>query len=644
MLIKKELLTIPAMPYQTLKPKSQYSRNKYSEFAQEVDLPLSGHVVTLDLYEVKTMGLAMRSYYDGKNVVSFHIEKNEWSDAKPGTELGVWYRDSVNSSPSAQKILKSLRNREWGNNSLIEFFDDMVSGKYREKRERAWKRERELFKELTAILPDYPKKLPAFCEKGIYGFTYIFIGKIQRNQRPAVCAHCGHEFLVGKDIKPHQIGECPHCGEPAEYFAGWVNPPEEKKRRICICCRSQGNLIIRWAKIRRRFSGHITQYIFDDYYWNFYIHSGQSDTLYAYHYVGNMGYSSWVRLRNGCENTEATYLYTSNLRQVFGTNMYGVDLARELRGCRNEISITRLLDSLKNIPQAKHFLHMGMRRLAQDMFKPPISAAGSYSGKTFADVLGIRAQYLPLYKKYDVTMGEHEAIKACGDTWVDEEMFLRMREMNVRKYDIASHEGFLKTVTTIKKSINYLFKQFKQQRNQQFMQLVDYWNDYLTMSVMLKVDISNKQIKFPKDLVEAHNILSVRAQEVKDKVRTEKAKKAFQTIYNGIPEYRTKKYEIVFPRSEVDFLREGQQLDHCVGNGTYFARHIEGINMIFFVRKTEESDKPFFTAEVNVVKRTIVQLYGNHDCRAPKEIWNFVEQFTKHIEPRETLAQERKTA
>lgn len=657
MLKKKELLAIEPCKFEQVESKGYNRYVKYAEFAQIVRLPQSGHITAVDFYERQTQKLCLRSFYDGKNVVnysppgsaaSYSPPGGGWSDAKPGSCLGgVWGGGDCISSPGAKKILEKLQTKKkrWCSDTVSEYLGDVVSEKGLKKRQRAEKRERELFEALTAMLPEYPKQLPAYCERNIYGSTYIFIGKIQHKQRTAVCAHCGHAFTVNKSIKPHQHGKCPKCGEEAEYYADWTMPPKEKKRRVCICCKSSGNLIIRWAKIKRSFYGQKTQYDFDDYYWNFYIHSGEKSTLYAYHWVDNMGYGNWVRLRNGTENNEATYLYMSNLRQVFGSNMYGVDLAGELQGCEDKISITRMLDSLKNVPQAKYFLHMGLKRLAQDMWDPPYMISNSYTGKTFEEVFGVRAQYFPLYKKHDVTMTEHAAIKAC-EAWVDEDMFLKMREMDVREYEIARHNGFLKTAATIKKSINYLYKQFKQHEGQTFGQLADYWHDYLEMSAVIKVDISNKQIKFPKDLLDAHNILSVRTASIKDKIRAEKVKKAFQTIYTGIQAYRTGKYQIVFPRSEADFLREGQQLNHCVGNGTYFNRHIEGINMIFFIRKVAEPEKPFFTAEVNVEKRTIVQLYGDHDCQAPKEIRNFVEQFAKRIEPRgETVAEkERKSA
>lgn len=643
MLVKKELLSVPVLPYQ--KPKVKRGRHsEYAELAQEIDLPRSGHIVAVDYYStgIGTHQLVMRAFYDGKNVVSY-AENGEWSNAKPGERIRYYWGEEIAMTPQAEKILKQLwGDRNWGPNTILEYLDNVVSEKYQEQRDKKWRRENELEKKLFGMLPDYPRKLPEYCEKHLYGFTYIFIGKIKNHRRTAVCQHCGHEFAVDGSIKPHQHGKCPHCGEDAEYFADWVKRPKEKLRKICICCRSNGNLIVRWVEVRRKFYGQNTEYRFGDYFLNFHIWGKGTETLYSYHWVDNMGYHDMCRIRNGIECTEETPLYLSNLRQVFGRNMYGVNLAAELHNFRGKISIARLLDSLKNVPQAKYFLHMGMRRLVQDMYDCQCKndAAINTAGHTFTEVLEIRAQYLPLYQKYDVTMPEHAVIKACGDTWIDEELFLKMREMKVREYDLARYNGFLKTVATIKKSINYLYKQFKLNHgNATFGQLSDLWHDYLQISVLANVDISNKQIKFPKNLIDAHNKLAARTAAIKDKIRADKAKQAFKTIYNGIPQYRTVKYQIVFPQSEADFIREGQQLHHCVGCGTYFQRHIEGVNMIFFIRKTKEPDKPFFTTEVNVEKRTIVQLYGSHDCTAPKEITKFVEQFCKHIGVRGQSAQ-----
>lgn len=626
MLVKKELQEVPIIPYKKINnAKVNY---EYAEFAQEIDLKNSGHIVATDFYDEKSKELKMRSFYDGKNVISYLVAEKEWSGTIPSGNLGyfTYYDCRALHDKETDKILKKLRGNPWGENTMIGFLSEIVSDKYRKLRADKARKEKALFEKLTAMLPLYPKMLGEYCEKNFYKSTYIIIGKLDHGKRKATCAHCGYEFEIS-GVKPHMHGKCPNCKEPAEYFPDWVaRGPKEKKKEICICCRNHGNLIMRWVDVERYISQNRIKYSFDDNFRSYYISENGKQTNYVYCYVVSMGYCEWSRLRNGEKKYGESYLYMANLRQVFGRDMYGIDLFAELSGNREEkLNMADLLDSLKTVPQTKYILHMGLKKLASKMIEIP-----SQGGKTFQQVLGVRAQYLEMYKEYDVSLYEHLAIKATAE-WINEEVFSKIREMKISEDFIFSLKklGAEQGISVIK-GINYLYKQIRS-RNDHAWELLTEWKDYLEMSALLKIDLGNKQLKFPKDLRTEHNRLTARYRAIEDKIEAEKAKKAFKVIYTGIPEYWDQKYRIVFPRSEADFIREGQELHHCVGCGTYYRRHIEGINMIFFIRKNENPEKPYFTVEINVGKKEIVQLYGDHDCTAPKEIRNFVLQFIKNF-------------
>ena len=53
--------------------------------------------------------------------------------------------------------------------------------------------------------------------------------------------------------------------------------------------------------------------------------------------------------------------------------------------------------------------------------------------------------------------------------------------------------------------------------------------------------------------------------------------------------------------------------------------------MIFFVRKADDPEKPFFTMEMDVTDGRIKQLYGFGDCSAPKEVRAFADAFSRHV-------------
>ena len=53
--------------------------------------------------------------------------------------------------------------------------------------------------------------------------------------------------------------------------------------------------------------------------------------------------------------------------------------------------------------------------------------------------------------------------------------------------------------------------------------------------------------------------------------------------------------------------------------------------MIFFVRKDDNPEKPYFTMEMDVSTGKIIQLYGFGDCSAPKEVRAFANAFAQFM-------------
>lgn len=72
-------------------------------------------------------------------------------------------------------------------------------------------------------------------------------------------------------------------------------------------------------------------------------------------------------------------------------------------------------------------------------------------------------------------------------------------------------------------------------------------------------------------------------------------------------EYKSDAFMVISPSKPEDLRREGACLHHCVGS--YTDSVAKGNTNILFIRKREEPDKPFFTAEVDN-NRYLVQLYG----------------------------------
>jgi hypothetical protein len=78
--------------------------------------------------------------------------------------------------------------------------------------------------------------------------------------------------------------------------------------------------------------------------------------------------------------------------------------------------------------------------------------------------------------------------------------------------------------------------------------------------------------------------------------KNERKNQWFVNAYNNITDVHVDNVYIIVPKSIDDLVKEGKSLNHCVGNGTYAKRVIEGKSKIFFVRKNPE--EPLLTAEV----------------------------------------------
>jgi hypothetical protein len=83
-----------------------------------------------------------------------------------------------------------------------------------------------------------------------------------------------------------------------------------------------------------------------------------------------------------------------------------------------------------------------------------------------------------------------------------------------------------------------------------------------------------------------------------EKLSIEESNKILQQKERLLFEYDD--FIIMTPKDFSEFQFESKKLNHCVGwNDRYLKKHVKGISMIFFMRRKEEPDKPFFTIEVD---------------------------------------------
>lgn len=164
--------------------------------------------------------------------------------------------------------------------------------------------------------------------------------------------------------------------------------------------------------------------------------------------------------------------------------------------------------------------------------------------------------------------------------------------------------------------------------------LITLYRDYIEMSEVLGVDLSRKSVRYPKDIKEAHDRLMLLFDSVGNEEVDAAIGRAAAPVAEDLGEfaYESKLFCIIVPKTREEFIREGQSLNHCVGRfPQYYNNHVAGTKMIFFIRRTENRGKPFFTMEVDMKDYKILQLYGYADCKARNYVQRFAEGFVNAL-------------
>lgn len=589
MLVKKELATVPVQMLPDAEECTQKrdrrwntARGEISAAAEVVKLPRSGNILIVDFFENET--LAIRFVSDGKNYLTCREwPATAWTQQNPRHIIGVYASTNTDADQHLAEDFLQLRRKSYYSDGLTGVVDSFISTKAEEARDRTARNAYDLRERHFAMFPKYPKDLVQFCKKHLFnGPAYIFIGKVDRaGKRTAVCSHCGKRFTLGREARSGHQTTCPKCGHEAVYRGNWLTKLIEQKDKVCITAKVDGQLLIRWTDVHRRLdpSTGRAQYAFEDTAYNLYLQTKRGPKVYFYKWMRGpycYGYD-WYRGKLGEICYDTAKVYTNNLAEVFGRTYYNVDLQAGLERADVAVSLTRLLDCLKNRPEAEYLFKAGLVNLAASANLLP-RCTGRPS---FSSVLGISKQMLPLYRETNPTYSEHQIIAAYGG-WLTAEELLAYRAFDIQPWEVNTVEAVLRDMP-LPKMIRYITQQKKLYPKRKAIQLMQIYRDYIDTSRRLQVDLTHKSVHFPKDSIVAHDRIVARFNELKHEVENREFENAVAKIYPKLActSFVDKGLCIMLPQKRSDLISEGQSLNHCVGGDGYYQRHIAGESMIF---------------------------------------------------------------
>lgn len=337
----------------------------------------------------------------------------------------------------------------------------------------------------------------------------------------------------------------------------------------------------------------------------------------------------------------------------------------------------------REFPQLEWFIKMGLYKLAAHLINEFHDGAFGYesrngirglrkSGKTIFEILGLTKENTRILQSIDGNIDElrllQEAQSSGYNLKVEElERFYKLFGCNttlIRKENRKStihkicryieREGADYRVGESGQCWRYSYMQRKERpdiREERLQNCAKDWLDYLNWCKELKYDLNNMFFYFPKNFKKVHDRTAAEYQALQDKKAAEKKRREDERIKREAEVMKKLLEEMLkenagidnaflikgkglilrVPRDTQEIKNEGAALHHCVG--TYVDRVAKGQTHIFFVRRVEEPDTPYFTMEYN--NGRVIQCRGNHNCGMPASVKAFVAAFEKLMKERE---------
>lgn len=515
-----------------------------------------------------------------------------------------------------------------------------TSYKMKMKKERAIEKckETELqWEDLTLA----PKDFKQWCDD-TYGYNVVF-DVIDRHK--GWCSHCENEVNITEKIIMGHLYKCPHCGKT-------VTAISRKKLHngMIYKCFSHLSLLNNKLVVRHYELGKYIYFdkdgnlkIIQDFFeyerdvFNssgnvYYNYIRQYNSIAGTYYWNNrkltQGMHICGKLPDRWYDDEYTYPYNINaiLYEVdFDSNDKAIDALMDYAAKGNKFRIEMYMLYRKKLPAFEILYKAGYNRLANDiLFSENFIDTDMNSPK---GIIGMNKTFREYAKENNFGTCETEFLRDCYNSKITlkEFDFLYQRSVYDAKeknrirnrnygtyfsysfYDIKSiFYSYLSAVEEFGCTARQLIKYLRREQCP-LEYLKDYYSTYQRASELAKVEMpTTKNFYFPYNLKKAHdNAVAWLNRELEKKEAAERAElnKKLQELVSKLSyldNYKIGGMVFVIPHCEADFVLEGTNQGHCVGNGYYMKNMINGTSFICFMRKAANVEKSYITIEFKI--------------------------------------------
>lgn len=520
----------------------------------------------------------------------------------------------------------------------------------RVKADRANRRERKKRQD-TARLMDQAKPLTEAFRKWARNRMVRRMIFETSNRRTGYCTCCDTRVFMPEDLKHRGKFKCPACGRTVE---GWATGklPKGENRTFALFQKIDTGIMCRYVTLHRSFSNfvydHPDEWGKNEYFAEYIrvvVENGKRQWWYEKR-------SYWLENAKWERNNVKQWVKSINCPGFYGwqerkstntVDIYGLTLSRVLestpvhyvgkqivdeyfeheRSKEKSYAILDVIEMLGKNPEYESLYKIGLNNLCLSMMRAEYTMK---KAKGLHNFLGISKEVFRCIRKGSIkceSVAELRRIQSYNNITNDTGMIAQMDNVDLDQTDmeVLMREAQL----PLRKTLRYLEDETRRGW---------LYRDYIRMALNLGYDLTDDFVRYPRDLEQAHNA----AMEVRDERRNleslENAKKDDKSVIKVMKKQKSRltmqidDYVIRPAMSNTELVKEGQQLHHCVGGGTYKFRILQGISYILFLRKKETPETPYYTIEITPQGR-VTQAYGIRDS---KPDWEQIEPVIKKIE------------
>lgn len=454
------------------------------------------------------------------------------------------------------------------------------------------------------LIPDI---LPGFKHWATHDATnehYIFYTYERKGAKEGYCSYCD-KYVPIINPKHNKVTICPCCKKNVTFKADSRIQRLERNEYFAECIQKiKDGFVIRNFRVNCNYRNTTPEnpriYLSEEE--RYLVFKNGKVKHYSWEWYKRQK-MRWVFSNNGYYSSywrdKRTRLYTRNLKSlkkgVLKTS--AIDLWDKL-----PCSSSEYLYAEGRNPAIEKLARIGMFKQAEEMIDTSASSLINIKETELYKMLKIDKARFKRWKKMRGNIRtlqwlQHE--KLADTVWSDEMIknFVKADFHPVKSFE------FINMPLHYKKIWNYLKKQSVLSKDT-IRQVQVTWRDYVNMAKKANWNVTTDQILYPKNLKEAHGKVILCLQGESMKKQAEDLEKKWPKVNAVLPgikkfEYASGKYMIVTPDEILDIVKEGTALSHCVHTcDFYFDRIQKHETYLFFLRKAEAPDVPWYTLEV----------------------------------------------